>query len=154
MLTRTRKFDHISSVLSVFTGCQFGLEFILKSFSSPGKHVMTWNLLTSANLLIFTIHHVNFVLHIKTFSPFFGLSLPMTTEPFTHVHLNSETHFLQIETYTIECSFGLVMMKTFFVYYYYYHFYYQAIDNNQGVSYNSIAVNLLSGISLHNFNVS
>ena len=81
---------------SVSTGCQFVIEFILKSFFSPGKHFMPWHLLTSANLLIFTIHHVNFVLHIKTSSPFLGHSLPMATEPFTHVLLNSGTHFLQI----------------------------------------------------------
>ena len=59
---------------SIFTGCQFGLEFIFfNPFFSPGKHFMTWYLLTSANLLIFTIHQVNFVLYIKNL-----LSIPRT----------------------------------------------------------------------------
>ena len=91
---------------SVFTGCQFVLEFILKFFLSLGKHFMTWHLLTSANLLIFKIHHVNFVLHIKAFSPFLRLSLPMVTEPFTHVLLNSETHFLQIYAFVARWIFS------------------------------------------------
>ena len=94
---------------SVSTGCQFVIEFILKSFFSPGKHFMTWHLLTSANLLIFTIHHLNFVLHIKTSSPFLGHSLPMATEPFTHVLLNSGTHFLQIYVF---CSSLDIFKKT------------------------------------------
>ena len=91
---------------SVSTGCQFVIEFILKSFFSPGKHFMTWHLLISANLLIFTIHHVNFVLHIKTSSPFLGHFLPMATEPFTHVLLNSGTHFLQIYVFVAHWIFS------------------------------------------------
>ena len=91
---------------SVFTGCLFVLEFILKSFFSPEKHFMTWHLLTSANLLILTIHHVNFVLHIKTSSPFLGLSLPMATEPFTHVLLISGPHFLQIYVFVFRWIFS------------------------------------------------
>ena len=106
---------------SVSTGCQFVIEFILKSFFSPGKHfmtwhlltsanlliftILTWHLLTSANLLIFTIHHVNFVLHIKTSSRFLGHSLPMATKPFTHVLLNSGTHFLQIYVFVADLRF-------------------------------------------------
>ena len=81
---------------SIYTGYQSVLGFILKSFSSPGKRFMTWHLLTSVNSLIFTIHHVNFALHIKTFFPYLGLSLHMATGPFMHVLQNSGTHFLQI----------------------------------------------------------
>ena len=96
---------------SISTGCQFVIEFILKSFFSPGKYFMTWHLLTSANLLIFTIHHVNFVLHIKTSSPFLGHSLPMATEPFTHVLLNSGTHFLQIYVFVAHWIFSKRLLR-------------------------------------------
>ena len=52
-------------IYSVCTGCQFVLEFLLKPFFSHVQHYITWNQLTSANLLIFIIHYVNFILHIK-----------------------------------------------------------------------------------------
>ena len=68
-------------IFHLFYSCQFVLEFILKSFFSPGKHFMTWPLLYISELNNLHNPSVNFVLHIKTSSPFLGLSLPMATEP-------------------------------------------------------------------------
>ena len=76
MLTRTRKFDHISPVLQ----CLHWLPIHFR---------------------------IQFVLHIKTSSvQVHGLSPPMATEPFTHVLLNSGTHFLQIYVFVARWIFS------------------------------------------------
>ena len=92
MLTRTRKFDNISPVLLRLHWLPFRYRIHFKIL------LLTWKALhdMAPAYISELINLHNFVLHIKTSSPFLGHSLPMATEPFTHVLLSSGTHFLQI----------------------------------------------------------